>query len=223
MPDAPGSTFTPRGLAIGLKNGASLLFDTDRLAWIAWWNEGFLYRTKSGRLWEWNIEGERLWTAPGREAPLVFLGPDGKVADPDQVRERFGSFASLVFEGEGVSIGYTLHGPAGAEVTVEEAVLPTADGWERRVRVAGVPEDYRPVLVQDRPANSRALDRRAGDQWKAGKTSVRVSLAPEAGDGPEGPDLERALPGREARLWAMPPSGAGSFSLGLRVVVGLGE
>jgi hypothetical protein len=108
-------------------------------------------------------------------------------------------------------------------VTVEEAVLPTADGWERRVRVAGVPEGYLPVLVQDRPANSRALERGAGDQWRAGKTSVRVSLEPGAGDGPEGPDLKKALPGREARLWAMSPSGAGSFSLGLRVAVGAGE
>ncbi len=49
--------YYPRGLAIGFANGQSLLFDTDRLSWVAWWHRGFLYRTKSGRLWEWHPEG----------------------------------------------------------------------------------------------------------------------------------------------------------------------
>src|SRR5262249_40733032 len=71
VPEAPDTRYTPRGLAVGLKNGASLLFDTDRLTWLAWWHHGFLYRTKAGRLWEWHPEGARLWTSPKRLPPVV--------------------------------------------------------------------------------------------------------------------------------------------------------
>ncbi len=37
-PVRPDTEYTPRGLAIGFKNGHSLLFDTDQLAWLASWH-----------------------------------------------------------------------------------------------------------------------------------------------------------------------------------------
>src|SRR5206468_3587572 len=120
------------------KNGHSLLFDTDRLAWIACWRAGFLFRTKSGRLWEWHPEGERLWTAPERGSPVVFLAPSGAVVSPREVRERFGTFEELAFEEQGVRLVYVLNGPGGERVIVEERIVPLQDGWERRVRVSGV-------------------------------------------------------------------------------------
>ena len=42
VPQAPVTPYTPRAVAIGLKNEHTLLFDADRLTWIAWWHEGFL-------------------------------------------------------------------------------------------------------------------------------------------------------------------------------------
>src|SRR4029077_8941321 len=82
VPEAPGTPYTPRGLTLGLKNDQSLLFDTDRLTWLAWWHKSFVSRTKSGRLGEWHPEGERLWTAPDRLAPVVLLGPDNQIVPP---------------------------------------------------------------------------------------------------------------------------------------------
>src|SRR5262249_45519025 len=76
MPGLPDTAYTPRALAVGFKNEASLLFDTDRLGWLAAWRGGFLARTKSGRLWEWHPEGARLWTAPRRLPPVVLIAPD---------------------------------------------------------------------------------------------------------------------------------------------------
>ncbi len=101
IPNLPGTPYTPRGLAIGLKNDVSLLFDTDRLGWLASWHGGFLSRTKSGRLWEWHPEGTMLWIAPARLAPLVLVAPDRSVVLPYEVRERFGSFRVVDFLGNG--------------------------------------------------------------------------------------------------------------------------
>lgn len=147
LPDGPGGPYNPRGLAIGLKNGHSLLFDADRLAWVSWWRGGFLSRTKTGRLWEWHVEGEPLWTARQRHSPLVFLGPGGRIVVPEERRERFGSFSELLFEGDGVVLKYILGGPSGGPVPVEERIVPTEGGWERRVRVEDVPEGFRPLLA----------------------------------------------------------------------------
>jgi mono/diheme cytochrome c family protein len=169
---APGTPYTPRALAIGLKNDQTLLFDTDRLTWLAWWRGGFLSRTKAGRLWEWHPEGERLWLAPARPSPVVFLDADGKVMPPVEVRERFGGFQELDFEGAGVALAYTLNLPEGGSARVRERIRPAAAGWERAVRVEGVPERLRAALVEMPPAAGKSAF-----AWTVGKTGVTLAVA----------------------------------------------
>ena len=162
-PDLPGTPFTPRGLAIGLSNGQSLLFDADRLSWIAWWQGGFLARTKAGRLWEWHPDGERLWTAPARRPPIVFLGHDGSIVAPTEIRERFGSFSGVDFDGPDVSLSYRLNGPQGARVTVRERIRPLPEGWERSIHATDLPAGPFQPLVVEYPPPACGRDRRAAD------------------------------------------------------------
>jgi hypothetical protein len=183
FPQAPGSPYTPRGLAIGLAGGNSALFDTDRLAWIAWWHGGFLSRTKSGRLWEWHPEGTLVSTAPERGAPVVFLDANGSAAPPLEVRERFGSFRELVFEARGVRLSYTLLGPDNTSVNVEEQIKPLANGWERCVRVQGVPRGYRPALAERVPAGSAMDQAKSAFTWPAGAQQARLALVDASAPG----------------------------------------
>lgn len=177
LPDAPGTPYTPRALAIGLKNDHTLLFDTDRLTWLSWWRGGFLSRTKSGRLWEWHPEGQRLWLAPARPAPVVFLDAAGQLVLPLEQRERFGSFRELVFEGAGVTLTYTVTLPEKAHAQVVEQVQPTGDGWERRVAVSGVPPSLRPALLEMPPAPATANDSPTQVSWQAGAARVILDVS----------------------------------------------
>jgi hypothetical protein len=181
LPGAPDTIYTPRGVAIGLKNDHALLFDTDRLTWLAAWHQGFLSRTKSGRLWEWHPEGERLWLAARRLPPVVFVDPTGKTFLPAAVRERFGHFVELDFAESNVRLTYELNpptAPAEAPIQVAETIRPTDDGWERTVQLVRSPlhNSLRPAVVVQAPAG-RAEDR-TGEQseftWKAG--TARVTL-----------------------------------------------
>ncbi len=212
LPGAPGTEYTPRGLAIGLKNGHSLLFDTDRLTWLSWWRGGFLYRTKSGRLWEWHPDGDRLWLAPTRGAPIAFLGPDGKVVPPDEIRGRFGSFAELDFEGPGVALSYTLHGPSGSKVRVSERIQPTRDGWERKVEVSDVPEGVRPALVE-RPPD--AADGGAAGLWSWTVGKARLTLQASGEGSPRG----RLGDSPSARAIPLLSAGGGCYAGSLRLRV----
>jgi hypothetical protein len=154
VPGLPDTEYTPRGLAVGLKNGASLLFDTDRLGWLAAWRGGFLFRTKSGRLWEWHPEGAPLWKAAARRPPVVLVEADGTVRNPTEVRERFGSFRSLEFVGEGVRIAYRLGFADVPPVDVTEEIRPIDGGWDRSVRIASAPAGLVPAIVEQPPAES---------------------------------------------------------------------
>lgn len=203
VPEAPGSPYAPRGIAIGLKNDHTLLFDADRLCWLAWWQRGFLSRTKSGRLWEWHPEGARLWTAPARRAPIVFLGPDGSAHEPAEVRERFGRLGSIAFEGAGVVVSYGLNGPADSSPVVTERIRPIESGWEREIDVTAVPDGFRPAVLECLPgatANGGTV------RWSAGET--RLALSIEGADqvpaaGLRGKDLHVfALGRKDARTYA---------------------
>ncbi|QDV37087.1 Cytochrome c [Tautonia plasticadhaerens] len=152
VPDDTPSTHYPRGLVVGLRNGSSLLFDADRLAWIRWWDGGFLSRTKRGRLWEWHPEGRRLWVSTRSNPPVVFEDGAGAIVPPREDRGRFGSFAELRFEPDGVRLVYELEAPGDVPVEVSERLRPRPDGWERSVEVVGTPDDLLPVvLVGDGP------------------------------------------------------------------------
>src|SRR5262249_37711538 len=153
-------------LAIGLKNEHALLFDTDRLTWIAWWHKGFISRTKSGRLWEWHPEGERLWTAPVRQSPIAFQRANDKPVPPTELRERFGDFSALVSDGEGVVLMYSLHAPESALVKVRERIQPTTNGWRRTITVSDLPAGFVPVVVEHPPSGSGS--------WTVGKQLVRL-------------------------------------------------
>ena len=147
MPGLADTPYTPRGLAVGLKNDASLLFDTDRLTWLAAWRGGFLSRTKSGRLWEWHPEGPPLWAVARRLPPVVLVAHDGSVEAPVETRERFGSFRSLEFVADGVRLAYRLdfrNGP----LDVAEDIQPRGRGWVRSVQVAATPDGLTPAFVE---------------------------------------------------------------------------
>lgn len=204
VPGLPGGPHTPRGLAIGLKNGQSLLFDTDRLGWLAAWREGFLYRTKSGRLWEWHPDGPLSRVAPTRVPPVAFLDPDGRTVEPRAVRERFGSFRALRFEGEAIALEYTLLGPESATVTVRETIEPTADGWDRLIRVEGLPDGYRALAVEPVGPSAQLSDDRSALSWTVdGRRLAIKATGPALAIGP-------------AIGWPMTHAADGSGSIRLR-------
>jgi mono/diheme cytochrome c family protein len=147
VPELPDTKYVPRGLAIGLKNDVSLLFDADRLGWLAAWRGGFVSRTKEGRLWEWQPEGTRLVTASRRVPPLVLLDRDGSPLWPVETRERFGTFKALIFVEDEVRLEYRLDFATGS-VEVHDRIRPVGHGWERLVYVVNVPPGMRPALVE---------------------------------------------------------------------------
>ncbi|MDR3637307.1 MAG: c-type cytochrome, partial [Isosphaeraceae bacterium] len=209
LPDAPATPYTPRALAIGLKNDHSLLFDADRLTWLSWWRGGFLSRTKSGRLWEWHPDGHRLWIAPGRPAPVVLLDERGTIVAPAEVRERFGSFRELDFDGSGVVLTYTLNLPDGSAAQVVEHVQPIDGGWERAVRVSGVPPRLRAALVESPPVPTKEVGAVAFS-WSAGpaRLTLRITDATPV-----------TAKGTGARVFAMSAANDGSFAARVRLNV----
>ena len=213
-PDMPGTPFTPRGMAIGLSNGQSLLFDADRLSWLAWWQGGFLVRTKVGRLWEWHPDGERLWTAPARRPPIVFLGHDGTITAPTEIRERFGSFSEISFDGPNVSLTYRLNGPQGRRVTIREQIRPLPEGWERTVHATDMPAGpFQPLVVEYPPPAGDGTDEPRTIRWAAADSRVTLHL-----DGSKASRL--AVPGDPgARLVPMMPVDGGGFTARVRLSV----
>jgi hypothetical protein len=186
LPGAPDTEYTPRAAAIGLKNDHALLFDADRLTWLAFWQRGFLSRTKSGRLWEWHPEGDRLWVADHRQPPVVLVDKTGALL-PTAVRGRFGHFAELDFGDTEVTLVYALNPPrlpAISPVEVTETVRPTPDGWERRVHVGGkdLPGGLQPAVVVQTPRSAAAPDPLTFT-WQAGadRVTLRVSGARNIG------------------------------------------
>jgi mono/diheme cytochrome c family protein len=210
LPDAPETIYTPRAVAIGLKNDHALLFDTDRLTWLAAWHRGFLYRTKSGRLWEWHPEGERLWLTARRQPPVVFLDSTGKALLPGTVRDRFGHFAELDFVGAGIRLTYELNpaGPAAAAPTeVAESIQPTESGWERTVQLVRAPAGgaLRPAAVVQAPAGSTQATTGGTTRFTWTSDGAHVSLSvldavPAAATLPDDPTayLFSFLPGKPA-------------------------
>jgi mono/diheme cytochrome c family protein len=198
VPQAPGTPFTPRGVAIGLKNDQTLLFDADRLSWLAWWQGGFLSRTKSGRLWEWHPEGTRLWTAAARRPPVVFIAPDGSIKSPTEERERFGHFSSIEFHGAGVVVSYALNAPGGGPARVTERIQPLDSGWVREVTVSGVPEGYRPGILESVPG---ATSKAGSLRWSAGEIRLTLSV-----DGAEAVPAT-GLPGKDVYVFALGRTG----------------
>jgi mono/diheme cytochrome c family protein len=207
FPESPASPYTPRGLAIGLKGGHSVLFDTDRIAWLAWWHGDFLTRTKSGRLWEWHPAGPLIWTAPERGSPILFIDAQGVVLPPGELRERFGSFDAVEFTRRGVKLNYTLHGPASQAVRVIEEIEPIESGWERRIAVENVPDGYRPALVERAPTGTERAHGGTALVWKAGERMVRLEVVE-----PRGADMRSTANGTGAFVVPMRPSVQGAFT-----------
>jgi hypothetical protein len=207
LPDGPDTPYNPRAVVVGLKNDFTLLFDADRLSWLAWWRGGFLSRTKSGRLWEWHPEGERLWTATSRRSPIVFLAADGSIQAPDLVRDRFGSFRELEFIRAGVRLRYDLKLAGGGRASVTELIEPIEKGWRRALHVTGAPKGSRPAIVLDAPALASQDD--AGVSWNLGadRLTILVVEATPAGAAPE-------------RVWILDESPDGSRAVRLETRVG---
>jgi mono/diheme cytochrome c family protein len=187
VPGLPDTPYTPRGLAIGLVNGASLLFDTDRLTWLAWWHKGFMFRTKAGRLWEWHPEGRILWTAPKRVSPVVLVAADGSVTAPQDLRERFGSFRRIEFVGAGVQLSYRLNFGSKMLIDVDEEIQPQDSGWARSVRVGRVSPGFTPRLVLQPPPRAEIIEGGNGVRWPAGDVRARLRWGEERPDPPADP------------------------------------
>ncbi len=214
LPGAPGTPYTPRALAIGLKNDHTLLFDTDRLTWLSWWAGGFLSRTKSGRLWEWHPEGQMLWVAPGRPSPVAFWDESGKLVLPVEQRERFGSFRELDFEGSGVVLTYTLNLPNGGRAQVVERVQPARDGWDRDVSVTGVPNSLRPVLIKMPPAPLKDEGADAIARWEVGDRRVSLRVSPARA-------LDAVVPGvSEAKVLGFEKAERGEYGIKVQLRFG---
>jgi hypothetical protein len=180
LPGAPDTEYTPRGVTIGLKNDHALVFDTDRLTWLAAWHRGFLSRTKSGRLWEWHPEGDRLWITPHRQPPVVFIDRSGQALLPDTVRGRFGHFAALDFAGSDLRLTYDLNPPKphpGAPIEVAETVQPIPGGWLRILQIVTtpLPDGLQPALVVQPPVPT--AEREASSfTWTAGRDKVTLQV-----------------------------------------------
>jgi len=158
-----------RGVAIGLPNGNSLLFDGGRLAWLGSWRGGFLREVGGhGALHNWQVDGTQVWAAAEAGPPLVFRDKEtGQWIAPPMWRDRFGWLDSVSYEGRGVRIEYRLRvpgerqadGEAGPWVHVTETVAanpPAAgrDGSTRRIRIHGVPERYDAIVRLPTPVKS---------------------------------------------------------------------
>ena len=180
--EGPGG-YHPRGIALGLVGDRSLLFDADRLAWVRWWDGGFLYRTKQGRLWEWHPEGRALWNSEGVLPPVAFLGLESTLQHPELIRDRFGSFDALVFDGPAVRLAYRLHRPGGGGgmASVTERIAPDVDGWERSVEVLGELDGSTPIAVAAAGPGTRIGP---GSSWSWDLVGNRVTVEVAEGGSP---------------------------------------
>jgi hypothetical protein len=102
------------------------------------------------------------------------------VTSPREVRERFGHFDELDFDGAGVRLTYDLNAPKSerdAPIEVAETIRPTNDGWERAIQLvsASLPGHLRPALVVQAPDGSG--DRGASSfSWLAGADRVTLRV-----------------------------------------------
>lgn len=198
VPGLPDSPYTPRGLAVGLKNDASLLFDADRLTWLAAWRGGFVSRTKEGRLWEWRPEGARIWTAEKRLPPVVLVAADGTVLPPAEVRERFGTFRGIEFQGDGLTLSYRLAFPGERSVDVAETIRPVGRGWDRAIRVASAPPGFVPAVVEQPPGGASVGAGVREVSWPVGDDRVTLLWPVDAEARPTLPGAPRAVVSRLA-------------------------
>lgn len=203
--DADPRTYVPRGIAVGLTGVRSLLFDSDRLSWIRWWDQGFLYRTKQGRLWEWHPEGRVLWQDQKALPPVVFSDKGGAIRLPGEQRSRFGSFVELRFVEDGVRLEYSLSLPDGGSSLVVEHIAPTEDGWSRRVEIQDLPEQFIPLMVVATGANwdDQGVSRLALE-------GVTVELQTGSTGLPRENSLERAF--QDVLFLELQPRSSGTFA-----------
>ncbi len=159
-----------------MKGDYSLLFDTDRLAWVAWWHGGFLNRTKSGRLWEWHPEGPIVWANPRLSPPLVFqrTGKNSELVRPETIRERYGSFREVVFDAEAMILKYELRGPDDTAVLVTERVEPISRGWRRHVTAEGLSARHHPLILLEVPENFEVSKANRSGSWHVDGSTIVV-------------------------------------------------
>jgi mono/diheme cytochrome c family protein len=155
-----------RGVAIGLPNENSLLFDGGRLAWLGHWRNGFLREVGlHGARRNWEPDGEPVWMSEAASPPLVFRNTKtGDWIAPPQWRGRFGWLDSVSSEDRAVQIEYRLRAPsesypgdvingeAGPWVYVTETIEANPPesgrkGYTRRLSIRGVPEGFDLIVM----------------------------------------------------------------------------
>ena len=151
-----------RGIALGFKNGNSVLFDFERVAWRGHWKGGFLNEAgRHGAQHWWETVGEPIWTSHDDAPPVLYRDrATGDWIGPALWRQRFGFVDRVTLVGRAVRIEYRLRAPGertGSHepegwVRVVELVEPNpagdaADGFTRSLEITGVPDGY-DVIVQ---------------------------------------------------------------------------
>jgi len=151
-----------RGIALGFKNGNSVLFDFERVAWRGHWKGGFLNEAgRHGAQHWWETVGEPIWATHDGAPPVLYRDrATGDWIGSALWRQRFGFVDRVTLVGRAVRIEYRLRVPGERTgthepeswVRVVELVEPNpagdaADGLTRSLEISGVPDGY-DVIVQ---------------------------------------------------------------------------
>jgi len=143
----------PRSLLVVLENGASVLFDIDRLATVAFWNRGrFSYRVH-GRSRYWAPLEPVDWAGEDLHSALALVDREGVVHLPQleptlgRMPSRFLGFDVLE---HGFAVHYRLTDARGRAIRVTETFTPvtltTGSGLDRTLQIEGIPEGERVVV-----------------------------------------------------------------------------
>jgi len=152
-----------RGIAIGLKNRNSLVFDFERVAWRGYWKGGFLNEAgRHGAQHWWEPVGMPTWINHDNSPPVVFRQQaTGEWIGPALWRNRFGFVDRVTLVGRAVRLEYRVRAPGprtgshepASWVHVTEWIEPNpsgveADGITRTLQIAGLPAGYDLIVQQ---------------------------------------------------------------------------
>ena len=144
----------PRSLLVVLENGASVLFDIDRLALVAFWNRGrFAYRVH-GRSRYWAPLEPVDWAGEDVPSALALVDREGLV-HPAQLAPTLGRMPSRLLgfdvQEHGFAVHYRITDERGQTIRVTETFAPvtpeTGSGLDRTLLIEGIPQGERVVLT----------------------------------------------------------------------------
>jgi cytochrome c2 len=165
------SEFVPRAFAVGLNNGANILFDLDTMSLRQYWVGELARQRPSGKSWFWIPGAPSHWSASESEPDVALFRQGAKITDATQrivAKREFGQSGRLIGYGpkdDGVRLTYRLRFDIdGREVAIdvtqqwkpgqsERASHPTV--WVRRIIVDPIPDGF--IAVRVRRQNQTVL------------------------------------------------------------------